>query len=244
MFESYQDTSLISFRFFLKCVLWAYELDIPQAELDSVEHILRQCRLVLALINDLYSFHKEFEEHSNANTLGSIQNAMAVLMVGYGYNETEAEGILRQEISDAEQSIIDDYKAWMATPTQRSQALESCITNSILATGGNIYWMSHTERYHRHTFKTTVEDRAKLIPDNLDSLPSLSNHAPPVAAQQTRFHGGHFTERDDVPAIESGMVQNGVIIDPEDCLLNGTRKGFSESIFLNPFKKAPAREVR
>lgn len=150
----------------------------------SVQHIFSSGALAASLLNDLYSFPREFDDHLKAGTLDMIHNAMAVLMSGYGYTEEEATNILRQEISAAEKDIMDKYSAWERSSAPKSERLRQYVVYSILALGGIIYWMSHSQRYHRDDITATAEDRAQLVNKSNDRLKKLEGYSPPAASVQ------------------------------------------------------------
>ena len=160
----------------------SYGLQPAQEEKASVAHVLDKGALILGLVNDLYSFSKEFEEHSRAGTLDMIHNGISILMHGYGYSEEEARNILRQEISAAEKDLLDSYQAWELSHAPKcSETLRKYVVYYILALGGSIYWHSHTQRYHRLEFTTTVEDRAQLVTKDRAAVRRLKGHPPPAA---------------------------------------------------------------
>ena len=159
-----------------------YGLELAQTEKASVAHLLEKSSLIFGMVNDLYSFPKEFEEHSRAETLDMIHNGISLLMHGYGYSEEEARNILRQEISAAEKDLLDSYRAWELSHAEKcSEMLRKYVVYYILALGGWIYWHSHTQRYHRLEFTTTVEDRAQLVTKDRSAVRRLEGYPPPAA---------------------------------------------------------------
>jgi hypothetical protein len=162
----------------------AYNEPVSEDEKASVLSIFAKSHLILGLLNDFYSFPKEFEEHTQTGALDMIHNGTAILMHGYGYSEEEAADILRQEISAGEKEILDEYRAWKASPIPKSDALRRYAVHRMLAFGGLVYWHSHSGRYHRENLTTTAEDRAQLVAKDPKIVRRLRGHSPPAAFSQ------------------------------------------------------------
>lgn len=133
------------------------------------------------MLNDLYSFHKEFEEHNVTDNLDTVGNGIALLMSGYGYNEDEARGIVQDKIQTLEKQGLEGFNAWQNSNTAKSQNLVGYVFTVVTMVGGLNYWMSHSERYFRTDLTTTAEDRAKLVKSPPSDLRHLQNYAVPLA---------------------------------------------------------------
>ncbi|PGH26795.1 hypothetical protein AJ80_01561 [Polytolypa hystricis UAMH7299] len=233
-FESYKKFRKLSVggMMMVKLVPVAYGIDLSDQERSSVEHFLDKLPTVVALLNDLYSFDREFIEHTNSGSLGMIQNAMAVLMSRYGYSKTEAEDILKKEISTIEKKIMDDYISWEYSSTHRSENLRNYVAYTILAVGGIIHWTSHSERYQTHNSKVCI-DFTQLLPKDLEGLEKLEGYPPPALVTQARGDTQcEGLKQDD--AVEPTSV-NGA--------LDASEQHSLKCDLYAPFKKAPAREI-
>ncbi|KAL2847646.1 isoprenoid synthase domain-containing protein [Aspergillus pseudodeflectus] len=193
------------------------KLRLDQDALDSVSHLAEICYLIAGLSNDFYSFHKEFEEHARAGSLDGIHNGMAVLMSRYGYEESEAEEIMKKEILSAERTLMEKYEEWKSSSASKSDELRHFVLISILAVGGASYWQSFSPRYQRANLSTTVEDRAQLVGRNYTAGLRLPNYPAPVA--MTKSTNGY-----------------------SESLTNGQASLITKDL-LAPFEKAPAEEV-
>ncbi|KAL3446905.1 isoprenoid synthase domain-containing protein [Aspergillus insuetus] len=193
------------------------KLRLDQEALDSVSHLTEICYLIAGLSNDFYSFHKEFEEHANSGTLDAIHNGMAVLMSRYGYDESEAEDIMKKEVLSAERSLMEKYEEWKSSSSPKSNELRHFMLLSILAVGGASYWQSFSPRYQRPNLSTTAEDRAQLVGSGYTAGLRLSIHSAPAA--MTKFTNGY-----------------------SESLTNGQASLITKDL-LAPFEKAPAEEV-
>lgn len=137
--------------------------------------------LAAALMNDYYSFNKEFDEHQRAGSMDRLQNGLGILMREYGYTETEARSILREEIRKGEKAIMDGYIAWLESTGSsfESHELNRYIVMIILMIGGITFWSSHASRYHRDDLITTADDRAIIVGKFQCSLRALDGYPPP-----------------------------------------------------------------
>ncbi|KAL4925985.1 bifunctional terpene synthase/polyprenyl synthetase family protein [Aspergillus undulatus] len=195
-------------------------------ELDSVAHMIQLGDLITGLTNDFHSFHKEFNEHFLAENLDYIHNGMAVLMSNYGYDEREAESILKQEVLSLEKQLMSEYEAWNSSATPKSDELRRYMFISILTIGGVNHWQSITPRYHRSDLTTTAFDRAQLVGRGYDGKRRLANCPPPVMALTLKTNddlGTHSpleTLQEVVSAVDSRHQE-----------------------ILAPFEKAPAEQI-
>jgi hypothetical protein len=211
-------------------------IHVSQKERESVWHFLKKGCLSSALLNDLYSFPKEFDAHTKAGNLDTMQNATSILMRGYGYTENEAYSILKQEILKEEKEMMDQYKTWEALVTPKSDQLRKFVVLSILVLGGTNYWMSHSPRYHKTDLTTTEEGRAQIIGKSSHGIWKLKNYPPP-----------------QTPAPAESVIQKpqqGEVTVLNKQIVNGLADGLENGLslnsvpdFLRPFKKAPSEKV-
>ncbi|KAB8209437.1 isoprenoid synthase domain-containing protein [Aspergillus parasiticus] len=171
----------------------------PQ-EIDSVSYFVDKFLLSVSLLNDLYGFPKEFEEHHSAGNMDTIGNAMALLMSGYGYNEDEAANILKREITELEERALEEFHAWRSSDVTKSPSLVSYVFTVMTMAGGCNYWMSHSERYFRTDFTTTAEDRARLVKIPDPCLGRLQGYPAPLALS------GHITSTLELDTVSESQV--------------------------------------
>lgn len=155
---------------------------VSKHEIESVAYFIDKFLLSSSLLNDLYSFVKEFDDHSTTGNVNTIANAMVLLMSIYGYTEDEAAGILKQEIQALETQALKDFNTWQDLDSAKSSNLVGYCFTIVNMIGGMNYWMSHSERYLRTNLKTTAEDRARLV-GFPPGLRTLENYPPPLAMQ-------------------------------------------------------------
>ncbi|CRG86078.1 Fusicoccadiene synthase [Talaromyces islandicus] len=200
-------------------------LKISQEEQDSVSPLIEHGCLALGLVNDLYSFPKEFEEHTQSGNIDVIHNAMAVLMSNYGYTESESKEILKQEILSIERDVLDEYEAWKNSPVYKSPDMRRYMVLAMLAFGGGCYYQARSPRYHGRKLTTSEIDRAQLVGRSHTAW-RLPGHAPPKS----------FTKDGTLLTAEAESLK------PEKEEDECTTASEIPDI-LAPFSKAPAEEL-
>ncbi|KAE8368395.1 isoprenoid synthase domain-containing protein [Aspergillus caelatus] len=212
----------------------------PQ-EKDSVSYFVDKLLLSVALLNDLYGFPKEFEEHSSAGSMDTIGNAMVLLMSGYGYNEDEAAGILKREILELEERALEEFHAWQSSNLTKSPNLIGYVFAVMTAAGGINYWMSHSERYFRTDFTTTAEDRARLVKNPDSSLGRLQGYPAPLALN------GRITSTFELDAMSeshvSGSDSSSTSMAGSQVSVNGREYSDMEFDITDKFQKADAENL-
>jgi hypothetical protein len=217
-----------------------YNEPVSKEEKSSIQSFFAKSHLILGLLNDLYSFPKEFEEHTQTGSLDMIHNGTAILMHGYGYSEKEAADILRQEISAAEKEVMDGYRAWETSQTPKSDALRRYAVHRMLGLGGLIYWHAHSGRYHRENLTTTADDRAQLVEKDPTILRRLRGHSPPAAFPQCGARGNI-----NIPtAPDRNLAKTNVVhgMDGRHGLVPVDGQHSDPDIF-SPFKKITSEDV-
>ncbi|OOQ85950.1 hypothetical protein PEBR_23234 [Penicillium brasilianum] len=182
-FEEYTKHRLseVGARWAVEVGCWSLGINLSREKKDSVAHFVNKGLLAAALMNDYYSFNKEFDEHQRAGSMDRLQNGLGILMREYGYTETEARSILREEIRKGERAIMDGYIAWResADSSSESHELNRYIVMIILMIGGITFWSSHASRYHRDDLITTADDRAMIVGKFQCSLRVFDGYPPP-----------------------------------------------------------------
>jgi hypothetical protein len=172
---------LSSTRLFTNLIARFKGQQVSQQERDSIAYFTDKLMLSTSLMNDLYSFHKEFEEHSASGNIETIGNVMALLMSGYGYEEEEAASIVKQEILIVEKQGLEEFHAWHSSNLEKSPNLVGYAFTVLAFLGGMNYWMSHSERYFRTDLRTTAKDRASLVRNSASGVRRLKNYPAPQA---------------------------------------------------------------
>ncbi|KAI9894948.1 MAG: Geranylgeranyl pyrophosphate synthase [Vezdaea aestivalis] len=169
-------------------VVWAFELgawmmgnDSSKEERASVHHIVVQYLRGSMLVNDYYSFNKEFQESKESGNLDRLQNSISTLMREYSYTEDEARQIIRKIVVEEEQAGLDAYEEWKKNPVPNAERIEGYIIMAMHMMGGTNHWASLAPRYHK-PLSTNANDRAELIGKAHNGRLILEGYNPPAAS--------------------------------------------------------------
>ena len=142
------------------------------------------------LVNDYYSFPKEFDELHEKGMLHRMKNAIFLLMRDYGYTEEEANSIIKQEARKGEEKFMAAYNAWEDAPGPKSNELRRYWHMALFLFSGAIFWFAHAARYNRTDLATTAEDRAAWIGKCDGPLRVLKDYPPPKASKSFNSSNG------------------------------------------------------
>ncbi|KAL4956655.1 isoprenoid synthase domain-containing protein [Aspergillus filifer] len=213
---------------------WALGIRCPQEEKDTIKDVVHEAGMAAVLVNDYYSFKKEFDDLSKAGALHRMKNSLDLLMREYGYTEDEARSIMRQEINTAEQAFMDAYDAWEAAPGPKSHELRRYWQMCLWLFSGSTFWMAHGPKFH-HEYTTTAEDRATIVGACNGPLRVLERYPPPKNQRMNNMRS--------VP--QSLAINNGStpasITDGNGMAATDSvhKKEVSYVSFIAPFEKAP-----
>ncbi|KAL4956126.1 isoprenoid synthase domain-containing protein [Aspergillus filifer] len=169
---------------------WAAAIKATQEEKDSIADVVFPCGTMAVLVNDYYSFPKEFDELHEKGMLHRMKNAVFLLMRDYGYTEDEANSILKQEARKGEEKFIAAYNAWEDAPGPKSHELRRYWHMALFLFSGAIFWFAHAQRYNRTDLATTAEDRARWIGKCDGPLRVLKDYPPPKASRSSKSSNG------------------------------------------------------
>ncbi|KAL4746600.1 hypothetical protein BDW72DRAFT_207213 [Aspergillus terricola var. indicus] len=158
---------------------FAHDIHLTKEEKASVQHLTETALTGGMLGNDYYSFNKEFDDHQRTGTLDRMQNAVALLMRGYGYTEEEARSIVRSEVQRREREFIEGLDAWNRQVGPESAELRRYLALVMTVVSGTMFWMSHAPRYHDTNLATTVKDRSMLVGMSHGALRVLDGYPSP-----------------------------------------------------------------
>jgi hypothetical protein len=250
---NFMDSSnmLIISRWAVEVGCWSLGINLSREKKGSVAHFVNKGLLAAALMNDYYSFNKEFDEHQRARSMDRLQNGLGILMREYGYTEPEARSILREEIRKGEKAIMDGYIAWQesAGSSSESHELNRYIVMIILMIGGITFWSSHASRYHRDDLITTADDRAMIVGKFQCSLRVLDRYPPPKRSKSETTPNDVSGSKRRCSSNSNGVHNHGT------CYTNGSSNGVkangteavhrvnghvSLDVYTGPFLKAPS----
>jgi hypothetical protein len=238
------------YRWAIQIACWASDIHPTDDDKLSVKDFIDSGMARMQFINDYYSFSKEFTEHQQAGTLNRMQNGLGLLMREYGYTEDEARSILRQEILQGEQAIIDGYHSWEervgSTQDARVPAIRQYIATAILFLGGATYYTSLAPRYNRQDMKSTPEQRASLIGTSHRGLRILEGYPPPKATTRLPAQLSSQSHTPVINGAEHNLGKRRLQDQEEIHQTTGKQNGVNNSswtwasVHTAPFRRAPS----
>lgn len=216
-----------SSRIALELLRTYHNISITEEEADSVWHFLKKGARSSALLNDLYSFHKELQDHARNGSTSNMRNTVAFLIQKHGTTEDEAFGLIKEDVLREEKELMDAYRMWQASRAYKSQDLQKYVVLAILYFGGLSYWQAISPRYKQQN-------------DSSGNNGGLSMNKESLRCQQD-YHPVHADSLKALPASHDGLESMGSISNTSG---NDSLEGDAMNYLNEPLQKARAEEVR
>lgn len=129
----------------LLCI--AYDFSLNDDETALTESITTAAYFAWCLVNDYFSFDKEWQNYEANDRKGEITSSVFLYMKWYGIDSKEAKRRMRTEIVAREQYYVD-LKASLAARGAVTPTIERWFTILDVVTAGNHAWSMTTARYH------------------------------------------------------------------------------------------------
>lgn len=121
---------------------------LPEAEIASVQRILLPLSLSMALVNDYFSWDKEYVDYLRKGpTNGRLYSSVKLLMDQHQVSVARAKDMVRQMIVQYEQEYARLRDEWMSAE-ERPAELQRYVEQMGLMASGSLYWHSKAPRYH------------------------------------------------------------------------------------------------
>lgn len=148
-------------RLFLAIASYASDIRITEAEEESVRHIMTPISLSMALVNDYFSWDKEYYDYVQKGDQGRLYSSVKLLMDEHRVSASEAKGMVCEMIVQYERDYTHEKERWLVTG-DHPQELRRYVDNAALMAAGSLYWHSSAPRYHDFLPKP-VEARKRLV---------------------------------------------------------------------------------
>ncbi|KAL8958737.1 MAG: hypothetical protein Q9193_004261 [Seirophora villosa] len=139
---------------FLAIASYASDIKITEAEEESVRHIMTPISLSMALVNDYFSWDKEYYDYMQKGDQGRLYSSIKLLMDEHHVSATEAKEMVCEMIVQYEREYTREKERWLATG-ERPLELRRYVDNAALMAAGSLYWHSSAPRYHDFLPKPT-----------------------------------------------------------------------------------------
>lgn len=127
---------------------FSMELRIPAEELDSMVALERNCSKQISVVNDIYSYEKEFKQSQMGHHEGSVLcTAVKVLSEGAALDINATKRVLWAMIREWE--LVHNQLAAQAIAAGCSQAVKGYMKGLEYQMSGNELWSRTTLRYHK-----------------------------------------------------------------------------------------------
>ncbi|EKG19581.1 Terpenoid synthase [Macrophomina phaseolina MS6] len=135
----------IPLYFEIQC--FATGLRLSAATLQDIAPIVTPLGLSMALVNDYFSFDKEFVQFVNTGGVGQMYNAVAFLVKEKTLSVRSAKATLRAKIIDLENEFKRAWKSWLTASGERHVDAQRYLEYAALTAGGSAFWHAKAPRY-------------------------------------------------------------------------------------------------
>ncbi|EPS43801.1 hypothetical protein H072_2231 [Dactylellina haptotyla CBS 200.50] len=165
-FEAYIDSRIIDTGCLGGVMLFGLGATLTDEEYRVAAEVLRPCWASLALVNDYFSFEKEYREYLEKGT--RITNSIWFYKQARNIDISEAKGIVREQINGFEQGFLRKRAAFYEDSTGKSEALLKYIETWYYVIGANTHWSSDCYRYN--SVPKVTRDEAPLKAEQMQSV--------------------------------------------------------------------------
>lgn len=160
--------------------LLCFSMDFALSDEESKEtaDLTRAAYDAWVLVNDYFSWDKEWKNHEANGSTGMIASAVFLYMKWYGLNAQEARKRLRQEIIVREEKYIQLKDEFLARGKLTEKTIQ-WLDLLDLVTAGNFAWSMTTARYHHDAEDSYPELRVRY--QKTHSSPSSDGLSDPIS---------------------------------------------------------------
>jgi hypothetical protein len=144
-------------------------IKINEEEEKSVDHIIRPISMSMALVNDYFSWDKEYEEYCIKGKDGRLYSAIKLISDEHQIGIDEAKGMVRAMILSFENDYTKQKESWLAQGGHSKDLVRYVELAGVMA-GGSMYWHSSAPRYH-HIVRKHTQARQRLLDELYRPLP-------------------------------------------------------------------------
>lgn len=187
---------------------------VSEEEKLAVEHIVYPVLTVASLVNDYYSYEKEYTVYLREDGTNGVANSIWVLMREYGINKAEAKRLLAQKITALEQEYLAARESYEKANPNLSQRVKSWIDAAVFIASGSHYWSTYSTRFHRPEYSGLAPIRSNGPRDgtiqstspNLDKDTSSVQETPDILDRDCEIQLEQQLPSNNLsPVIKSGL---------------------------------------
>lgn len=143
------------------------------------------------LVNDYFSWEKEYQNYTSSGSTGQIASAVYLFMKWHNIDPVTAKKMLRNEIIAREEKLCKLKSEYLARGNMTDRILK-WIELLVLVTAGNFAWSMTTARYHAEAEDAYPGLRAAN--QNEHFHPSFNSLSAPITPRTVAVTGEHSLE--------------------------------------------------
>lgn len=101
----------------------------------------------MALVNDYFSFDREFNEFMSTGGAGQMYNAVAFLVQEKSLSIHNAKAALKEKVISLEDEFKRAWKDWLEAPGERPVRVQKYLEYAALTAAGSSFWHAKAPRY-------------------------------------------------------------------------------------------------
>ena len=141
---------------------------ISDEEKATVRHIVYPVLTVAIMINDYYSFEKEYEAYIVDGKKHDMSNSVWFLMQHEGLGESQAKQRVLEEALESEKNYTIARNAYEKAHPDMAPSVAKYLDAAMFLATGAWYWSSFCSRYHYINRPEEIPDRKSVdIPLNI-----------------------------------------------------------------------------
>lgn len=118
-----------------------------EEDLKSIAPIMEPISLSMALVNDFFSWDKEYQNYLENGCKDKLYSSVKILMDEHSISPEEAKEMVKEKIVAYEKEFTKLKEGWLAG-TDRPSHLRKYLETTGFMASGSCYWHSEAPRYH------------------------------------------------------------------------------------------------
>ena len=141
---------------------------IPEEEKEAVRHIVEPILTNVIMINDYYSFEREYEEYIINGKKHDMRNSVWFLMQHEGLEERQAKQRVLEEALELERNYTIARRAYEESHPDMAQRIARYLDAAMFLATGAWYWATFSSRY-RYIYRLENVPDHRLVDISLDA---------------------------------------------------------------------------
>ncbi|KAJ5323826.1 hypothetical protein N7476_002426 [Penicillium atrosanguineum] len=170
----------------MSLLCFSMDFYLTKEEIQYTAALTRAAYDAWVLVNDYFSWEKEYQNYEANGSIGQIASAVYLFMKWHNIDPVTAKKMLRSEIIAREEKLSKLKSEYLARGNMTDRILK-WIELLVLVTAGNFAWSMTTARYHAEAEDAYPGLRAAN--QNKHSLPSFDSFSAPITPRTIAVNG-------------------------------------------------------